>query len=143
VVCGLLAELAQSRGNDGRSGFRGRPFQRASLGGQTRAFVRKLNASAQAAVIEAEPTLQISVDDEGYGISSGELPYVFDLFAQCGARSPSTGAGLGIGLALVKYLVEAHGGTVAVASGDSRIGTTVTIRLPVAREGFGPHIENA
>ena len=55
-------------------------------------------------MIDAEPTLQIIMDDEGYGSSSGELPYVFDLFAQRGARSPSTEAGLGIGLALDKYL---------------------------------------
>lgn len=80
-----------------------------------------------------EPALLMTVADEGYGISAPALPHVFDMFTQRGSRSPSTEAGLGIGLALVKYLVEAHGGTVAVQSGESSSGTTVTIRLPLSR----------
>jgi signal transduction histidine kinase len=90
-----------------------------------------------------EPTLLMTVADEGYGISAPALPHVFDMFTQRGSRSPSTEAGLGIGLALVKYLVEAHGGTVTVQSGESSSGTTVTIRLPLARgpelPGTPPH----
>jgi signal transduction histidine kinase len=85
----------------------------------------------------------MTVADEGYGISAPALPHVFDIFAQRGSRSPSTEAGLGIGLALVKYLVAAHGGTVAVQSGESSSGTTVTIRLPLSRgpdlSGTQPH----
>jgi CheY-like chemotaxis protein len=85
----------------------------------------------------------MTVADEGYGISAPALPHVFDMFTQRGSRSPSTEAGLGIGLALVKYLVEAHGGTVTVQSGESSSGTTVTIRLPLARgpelPGTPPH----
>jgi CheY-like chemotaxis protein len=77
--------------------------------------------------------LLITVVDQGYGISAPALPHIFDIFSQRGSRSPSTEAGLGIGLALVKYLVEAHGGTVAVQSGESTSGTTVTIRLPLSR----------
>ncbi|NKJ48979.1 hypothetical protein CIC12_19975 [Burkholderia sp. SG-MS1] len=76
-------------------------------------------------------TLSLTVDDEGYGISAAELPHVFDIFNQRGSRSPSSEAGLGIGLALVKYLVEAHGGSVSIDSGEAREGTTLTIRLPV------------
>lgn len=84
-----------------------------------------------------EPALLMTVADEGYGISAPALPHIFDIFTQRGSRSPSTEAGLGIGLALVKYLVEAHGGTVAVQSGESSSGTTVTISLPLSR---GPHL---
>jgi signal transduction histidine kinase/ActR/RegA family two-component response regulator len=80
-----------------------------------------------------EPSLLITVADQGYGISAPALPHIFDMFTQRGSRSPSTEAGLGIGLALVKYLVEAHGGTVAAQSNESSSGTTVTIRLPLPR----------
>ncbi|MFL9905722.1 hybrid sensor histidine kinase/response regulator [Paraburkholderia sp. RL17-337-BIB-A] len=90
-----------------------------------------------------EATLLMTVADEGYGISAPALPHVFDMFTQRGSHSPSTEAGLGIGLALVKYLVEAHGGTVAVQSDESSSGTTVTIRLPLSRgpelSGTQPH----
>jgi signal transduction histidine kinase/ActR/RegA family two-component response regulator len=80
------------------------------------------------------PTLRITVADEGYGISASELPYVFDMFSQRGSRAPSSEGGLGIGLALVKYLVEAHGGAVTVESRDSPTGTMVSIRLPLSPE---------
>ena len=63
-------------------------------------------------------SLSITVDDEGYGISAEELPYVFDIFNQRGTRSASSETGLGIGLALVKYLVEAHGGSVSIDIGE-------------------------
>ena len=76
----------------------------------------------------------ITVVDEGYGISASELPYTFDMFSQRGSRAPSSEGGLGIGLALVKYLVEAHGGAVTVKSRDSSTGTTVSIRLPLSPE---------
>jgi CheY-like chemotaxis protein len=87
-------------------------------------------------------TLLITVEDEGYGISAEELPYVFDIFNQRGSRSPSSEAGLGIGLAMVKYLVEAHGGSVSIDSGELRTGTTVTIRLPVTVQPDSPGFES-
>jgi signal transduction histidine kinase/heme-degrading monooxygenase HmoA len=71
----------------------------------------------------------VSVQDEGEGIPPERLPRIFELFQ----RATSTGAGLGVGLAVVKALVDAHGGTVAAASPGLGRGTTFTVRLPLAR----------
>jgi signal transduction histidine kinase len=75
--------------------------------------------------------VKFTVTDEGYGIPADKLPHVFGMFAQLGSRVSTADSGLGIGLALVKYLVECHGGRVSIASGDGRTGTTVTVVLPV------------
>src|SRR5688572_21349493 len=77
---------------------------------------------------EGEAT--ISVRDNGTGIESALLPKVFDLFVQ-GDRALDRGqGGLGIGLTLVKRLVELHDGTVAVASEGPNRGSTFTVTLP-------------
>jgi len=76
-------------------------------------------------------SVKFTVTDDGYGIPAEKLPYAFDMFTQLGSRPSMADSGLGIGLALVKYLVECHGGTVSIASGDGRTGTTVTVVLPV------------
>lgn len=72
-----------------------------------------------------------AVSDNGVGIPSDKLPYVCDMFTQLGGRKPSADGGLGIGLALVKYLVECHGGTLSIVSAGEGHGTTVTANLPV------------
>lgn len=79
----------------------------------------------------ASGTVRFTVTDNGYGIPADKLPYAFDMFTQLGARSSTVDSGLGIGLALVRYLAQCHGGTVAIASGDGRKGTTVTVTLPI------------
>lgn len=79
-------------------------------------------------------TLRFTIADEGYGIPAAKLPYVFDMFTQLSLRSSTADFGLGIGLALVRYLVESHGGTVTIASDDGHKGTTVTVVLPVLED---------
>jgi len=74
---------------------------------------------------------QLVVTDTGRGISPEFLPFVFERFRQSDASSTRRYGGLGLGLALVKHLVEAHGGTVAVASPGRDMGTTFTISLPL------------
>src|SRR5262249_44287485 len=59
------------------------------------------------------------------------LPYIFDRFSQADAASARRCGGLGLGLALVKYLVELHGGTIEAASAGEGQGSTFTVTLPV------------
>jgi signal transduction histidine kinase/heme-degrading monooxygenase HmoA len=69
----------------------------------------------------------ISVTDEGEGIAPDQLPHVFELFQ----RATTTGSGLGVGLAVVRALVQAHGGHVTAASGGVGLGATFTVHLPL------------
>jgi len=74
--------------------------------------------------------LQIAVKDEGTGIAPEFLPHMFDLFAQADQSLDRSQGGLGIGLTLVKHLVELHGGRVWAASEGLGKGTQVTVALP-------------
>jgi signal transduction histidine kinase len=72
----------------------------------------------------------IRVRDTGVGIDPKILPYVFDLFVQADSSSRRSEAGLGIGLALVRSLVERHGGRVTAASAGRGYGSEFTVHLP-------------
>jgi PAS domain S-box-containing protein len=82
------------------------------------------------ALRDAGPDLELTVRDNGIGIPPDLLPRVFDLFVQSERTPDRSQGGLGIGLSVVKRLVEMHGGAVAVDSQGNGRGTTVTIRLP-------------
>ncbi len=71
------------------------------------------------------------VEDNGDGIEPEVLPYVFDRFRQGAAGGRERQGGLGLGLALVKHIVEAHGGEVAARSDGKGKGASFTLRLPV------------
>lgn len=74
--------------------------------------------------------VSICVSDNGIGIAPGLLPRVFDLFTQAERTSDRSQGGLGVGLALVKSLVELHGGQVSVVSDGVNKGSRFTVRLP-------------
>ncbi|BAY10654.1 hybrid sensor histidine kinase/response regulator [Calothrix sp. NIES-2098] len=74
---------------------------------------------------------QIQVIDTGIGISSEFLPYVFDRFRQADSSSTRMHGGLGLGLAIVRHLVELHGGSVQVDSPGEQQGATFTVKLPL------------
>jgi CheY-like chemotaxis protein len=77
------------------------------------------------------PGVQIIVRDTGQGIAPDMLPYVFDRFKQADSSVSRRFGGLGLGLALVKHLVELHGGSVMVESPGEGEGATFTVSLPV------------
>jgi two-component system CheB/CheR fusion protein len=81
----------------------------------------------------AGPMLEIRVADNGVGISPELLPTVFDLFSQADRSLERSQGGLGIGLSLVKGLVEMHGGTVSASSAGHAGGSVFTICLPLEK----------
>ena len=74
----------------------------------------------------------IDVTDSGLGISKDFLPYVFDVFRQAEPPGNRQYGGLGLGLSIVRRLVELHGGTVEVASAGPGCGSTFVVRPPAA-----------
>ncbi|MEG3897291.1 PAS domain S-box protein [Microcoleus sp. SVA1_B6] len=80
---------------------------------------------------QADNQAQITVRDNGKGIPSEFLPYVFDYFRQADSSTTRQFGGLGLGLAIVRHLVELHGGTVEADSPGEGLGATFTVRLPL------------
>jgi PAS domain S-box-containing protein len=78
---------------------------------------------------------QIMVSDTGQGISPEFLPYVFDRFRQADSTSTRAHSGLGLGLAIVRHLVEMHGGSVRAESDGEGRGATFILDLPVRAVG--------
>ncbi|MEO5987367.1 MAG: PAS domain S-box protein [Candidatus Eisenbacteria bacterium] len=75
--------------------------------------------------------IEIVVTDSGEGIAAEFLPYVFDRFRQADGSSSRDSSGLGLGLAIVRHLVELHGGRVNASSPGKGQGATFTVRLPL------------
>jgi CheY-like chemotaxis protein len=90
-------------------------------GGEIKVAVERLPAVAR-----------LTVSDTGRGISSDFLPYVFDRFRQADSSSTRQYAGLGLGLSIVRHIVEAHGGSVEAESAGEGRGATFTVDLPLA-----------
>jgi PAS domain S-box-containing protein len=75
--------------------------------------------------------VELIVSDTGKGIAPNFLPHVFDYFRQEDGTTTRTFGGLGLGLAIVRHLVELHGGTVSAQSDGEGLGATFTVRLPL------------
>ena len=75
--------------------------------------------------------LEIIVTDTGQGISADFLPHVFDRFRQADQKTSRQHGGMGLGLAIVRHLVELHGGSVRAASDGEGHGATFTVMLPI------------
>ncbi len=82
------------------------------------------------AEMDSGKALAISITDDGIGIDAADLPHVFDRFYRTGQSRRRGIAGTGLGLAIAKAIVEAHGGTIAVASEGLGQGVTAAIRIP-------------
>jgi signal transduction histidine kinase/CheY-like chemotaxis protein len=83
-------------------------------------------------VERANENLQLQVSDSGQGISADFLPFIFDRFRQADGTTTRKHGGLGLGLAIVRHVVELHGGTITAQSAGSGKGSTFTIKLPLA-----------
>jgi signal transduction histidine kinase/PleD family two-component response regulator len=90
-------------------------------GGQVTVAVKKKNSH-----------VKVSVSDTGVGIDAEFLPYIFDRFRQADGSTTRQHGGLGLGLAIVRHLVEIHQGSIKVQSPGKGKGTTFQIRLPLA-----------
>jgi signal transduction histidine kinase len=95
-------------------------------GGEVRAWVRH----------QGEEVV-LTVSDTGRGIDPAFLPHVFDMFRQADPINTRTFPGLGIGLSIVRRLVELHGGHVAASSDGVGRGATFTVSLPRQSEAVG------
>jgi PAS domain S-box-containing protein len=91
-----------------------------------RVWINTLHLSAQIA---------LSVSDNGQGISADFLPHVFERFRQADSSTTRKHGGLGLGLAIVRHLVEIHGGSVEARSEGEGKGATFTVLLPLIAEG--------
>jgi signal transduction histidine kinase/CheY-like chemotaxis protein len=93
-----------------------------AAGGLISITLRKANACAE-----------VQIADTGVGIRRDVLPFVFDRFRQADSSLTRRHGGLGLGLAIVRHLVELHGGTVEADSPGEGHGATFTVRLPIDR----------
>ena len=98
-------------------------------GGQIQVHLQRINSH-----------VEIVVSDTGQGIAPDVLPVIFERFRQADSSSTRTHSGLGLGLALVKHLVELHGGTVVAQSAGATRGATFVVGLPltIAEFPLGP-----
>ncbi len=80
---------------------------------------------------DTDSHVEIKIADSGQGIEPEFLPYVFERFRQADSSYTREAGGLGLGLAIVRHLVEQHGGTVSVTSDGENRGSTFTVTLPV------------
>jgi PAS domain S-box-containing protein len=80
---------------------------------------------------------RLCVQDNGVGISPEFLPHVFERFQQADGSSTRSHGGLGLGLAIVRHLVDLHGGTVRAASAGTGLGSSFTVEIPLMQSAAG------
>jgi len=85
-----------------------------------------------------EEEAHLTVKDTGQGISPHFLPHIFESFRQQDASLTRNFGGLGLGLSITRYLVEAHGGTITAESAGAGLGATFTVRLPLVHVASEP-----
>jgi signal transduction histidine kinase len=88
----------------------------------------------EAEIVTSPSTVTLRVTDSGQGIDPEFLPHVFDRFRQADGTPTREHGGLGIGLSIVRELVELHGGSVEAFSGGRGRGSTFTVTFPLAVE---------
>ena len=97
-------------------------------GGHVRVTLERINSN-----------IEICVTDSGIGIQPDFLPHIFERFRQADATTTRNYGGLGLGLSIVKHIVELHGGTVAANSDGEGQGAVFRVKLPLAVSQLGEH----
>jgi signal transduction histidine kinase/CheY-like chemotaxis protein len=92
----------------------------------------------QVSLARVDSHVELAVSDTGQGIAPELLPYIFERFRQGDSSSTRQHGGLGIGLALVRHMVELHGGSVSVRSAGVGTGATFVVWLPISLAGEPP-----
>lgn len=123
VIWNLLSNAVKFTPNGGRVTVRLEPIESESD-----------SSSQQDSYALARSVAQITVTDTGKGIPAHFLPYVFDYFRQADGSTTRSFGGLGLGLAIVRNLVELHGGTVQAESSGEGQGATFRVKLPLIQE---------
>jgi signal transduction histidine kinase len=148
------AEVEAARGEAGRAGLTleyevAGPALPPVTGdvGRLQQVIRKLLSNAikftppggrvRVRVERAGDEARLIVSDTGVGIAPAFLPHVFDRFRQADSSMTRVYGGVGLGLTLVRDLVELHGGQVVAESAGDGAGATFTVRLPLRRPGDG------
>jgi PAS domain S-box-containing protein len=121
------------QGDKGDKGTRGQGGQ----GGQG-----GISSPSPSPPLPHSPYAEITVTDTGKGISSEFLPHVFEYFRQADSSTTRNHGGLGLGLSIVRHLVELHGGSVRTESAGVGKGATFTVRLPLISESRKQGKEN-
>src|SRR6185369_6136085 len=99
-------------------------------GGRVEVRLERVDASAR-----------ITVSDTGEGISEDFLPYIFDRFRQADSTFTRLHGGLGLGLAIVRHLVEMHGGSVSADSRGRGMGSTFSVSFPLAASSWSSRVD--
>jgi PAS domain S-box-containing protein len=89
------------------------------------------NGHIHISLLRIDSQIEISVRDSGEGINPDFLPFVFERFRQADGRTTRKHGGLGLGLAIVRHLIEIHGGTAKAHSDGEGLGATFSLRLPI------------
>jgi PAS domain S-box-containing protein len=100
-------------------------------GGQVDGSNQPANLQPSTLAQPFNPCIQLRVSDTGKGISPNFLPYVFERFSQADSTTTRAYGGLGLGLAIVRHLVDMHGGTVRAESSGEGQGATFIVNLPL------------
>jgi len=99
-----------------------------------------VGGKVEISVSQTAAHVQLQVKDSGPGIDPTFLPHVFERFRQADGSTTRTHGGLGLGLAIVRHLVELHGGTIAVENREDQNGAIFIIRLPLPSGELRPEV---